>query len=309
MIGLVARNLLGSVTMLMFVLNTVLWFIPIMIVSVFKLLIPLDAWRVMVSRWIMRYGENWITFNRGIIGLTQNISWDFRGLENLRRDQWYLVVSNHQSWVDIVVLQMVFNRRIPFLKFFIKQVLIWVPFLGLAWWAMDMPFMKRYTTDFLAKNPAMRGRDLEATRKACEHFSRTPTSVMNFLEGTRFTPAKHASRNSPYKYLLPPRPGGAAFVVSALGESLHALLDVSIVYVDGIPSMWDLCCRRINRVIVDVRQHEVESWLPRGDYQGDKVYRAKFKGQLRELWRAKDERIAQIRAAEGMLEETEESAS
>ncbi len=309
MTGLVARNLLGSITMIMFVLNTVLWFIPIMIVSIFKLLIPLDAWRVVASRWLMHLGENWISFNRGIIGLTQNISWDFRGLENLRRDQWYLVVSNHQSWVDIVVLQLVFNRRIPFLKFFIKQVLIWVPFLGLAWWAMDMPFMKRYSRDFLARNPEMRGRDLEATRKACEHFALAPTSVMNFLEGTRFTPAKHASQKSPYKHLLPPRPGGAAFVVSALGESLHALLDVSIVYVDGIPSMWDLCCRRINRVVVDVRQHEVESWLPRGDYQGDKVYRVEFKAKLRELWRAKDERIAQIRAAEGMADETGTPAS
>lgn len=309
MTGLVARNLLGSVTMVMFVLNTVLWFIPIMIVSIFRLLIPIDAWHVVASRWLMRLGENWISFNRGIIGLTQDISWDFRGLENLRRDQWYLVVSNHQSWVDIVVLQLVFNRRIPFLKFFIKQVLIWVPFLGLAWWAMDMPFMKRYSREFLARNPEMRGRDLEATRKACEHFSLTPTSVMNFLEGTRFTPAKHASQKSPYRHLLPPRPGGAAFVVSALGESLHALLDVSIVYVDGIPSMWDLCCRRINRVVVDVRQHEVESWLPRGDYQGDKAYRARFKEKLRELWQAKDERIARIRAEEGMADDAPQAMS
>lgn len=309
MISLVARNILGSITMVMFVLNTILWFTFIMVVSCFKLLIPIAGWRVITSRWLMSLGENWISFNRGIIGLTQDITWDFRGLDGLRRDQWYLVVSNHQSWVDIVVLQMVFNRRIPFLKFFIKQVLIWVPFLGLAWWAMDMPFMKRYTREFLARNPQMRGRDLEATRQACEHFAATPTSVTNFLEGTRFTPAKHDTQNSPYRHLLPPRPGGAAFVVSALGDSLHALLDVSIVYVDRVPNMWDLCCRRINRVVVDVQQYEVESWLPRGDYQADKAYRARFKEKLRDLWSAKDERIAQIRAAEGMANEPGESGS
>jgi 1-acyl-sn-glycerol-3-phosphate acyltransferase len=300
MIQLVARNILGSVTMVLFVLNTILWFIPIMVCSVFKLLIPIDRWRVLVSSWLMKFGENWISFNRGIIALTQDIKWDFRGVDNLRRREWYLVVSNHQSWVDIVVLQLALNRRIPFLKFFIKQQLIWVPFLGLAWWAMDMPFMKRYSREFLAKHPHMRGRDLEATRKACEHFSGTPTSVTNFLEGTRFTEEKHRATRSPYKYLLQPRPGGAAFVLGALGQSLHALLDVTIVYPDGIPSMWDLCTRNIHRVVVDVRQYPVESWLLPGDYQADTAYRARFKERLRELWEAKDARISEMREELGI---------
>jgi 1-acyl-sn-glycerol-3-phosphate acyltransferase len=41
------------------------------------------------------------------------------------------------------VLQRIFHGRIPFLKFFLKQELIWVPVIGLAWWALDFPFMKR----------------------------------------------------------------------------------------------------------------------------------------------------------------------
>jgi len=302
MIRTLARNIRGSITMVLFVLNVVLWFIPIIIFGLFKLLIPWNAWRLIASRWLMKFGENWISFNRAIIGLTQNISWDFRGVDNLRRNEWYLVVSNHQSWVDIVVLQLALNRRIPFLKFFIKRQLIWVPFLGLAWWAMDMPFMQRYSREFLARNPQMRGRDLEATRKACEHFSSTPTSVMNFLEGTRFTPDKHRQTDSPYQYLLRPRPGGAAFVLSALGESLHALLDVTIVYADGRPSMWDLCCGQIHRVVVDVRQYPIDPELLQGDYQGDGAYRGRFKQWLRELWQAKDRRIAEIRASEGLTE-------
>ncbi|MCJ7556526.1 MAG: acetyltransferase, partial [Gammaproteobacteria bacterium] len=179
--------------------------------------------------------------------------------------------------------------------------------LGQVWWAMDMPFMKRYSREYLARNPQMRGRDLDATRKACEHFSATPTSVMNFLEGTRFTPAKRKALKSPYTYLLPPRPGGAAFVVSALGTSLHALLDVTIVYAEGRPSLWDLCIGNVSRVVVDVNQYPVESLFPPGDYQGDKAYRTLFKEHLRELWLAKDQRIGEIRAEEGLPDVAQDS--
>ncbi len=66
-----------------------------------------------------------------------------QGVDSLHQRGWYLVSSNHQSWVDILVLQRIFHGRIPFLKFFLKQELIWVPVIGLAWWALDFPFMKR----------------------------------------------------------------------------------------------------------------------------------------------------------------------
>lgn len=279
-------NLRGAVTMVMFVLNTFLWFVPIMVVAIFKLLIPLPAWRVVASRWLMAYGENWISFNTAIIGLTQDIDVQVRGLEGLRRREWYLVISNHRSWVDIVVLQTVLNRRIPFLKFFIKQQLIWVPLLGLAWWAMDMPFMKR--------NPRMTGKDLEATRKACEKFRETPTSIMNFVEGTRFSEEKKRERQSPYQHLLPPKAGGVGFVLSAMGGILHALVDVTIVYAEGSPSMWDLCCGRISRIVVDLQVQPIEPWVTEGDYQGDRRFRTRFQQWLQGLWAAKDRRIARI---------------
>jgi len=280
-------NLRGSITMVLFVTNTIFWFIPILLVALLKLLFPVRAWQVLASRWLMAYGENWISFNKGIIGLTQDIQWDLRGLEDLKRREWYLVISNHRSWVDIVVLQVALNRRVPFLKFFIKQQLIWVPFLGLAWWAMDMPFMKR--------NPSLRGKDLEATRKACEKFRAIPTSVMNFIEGTRFTAEKHRDKQSPYENLLPPKSGGVGFVLGAMGGTLHALLDATIVYAEGSPSMWDLCCGRISRVVVDVDVRPIEPWLLEGDYQGDRQFRARFQQWLHELWLRKDQRIASIR--------------
>ena len=105
----------------------------------------------------------WIGVNSAMIRLfTRGHDWRIDGVEHLRRDGRYLVLANHQSWVDIVVLQDVFNRRIPFLKFFLKQQLIWVPVLGLAWWALDFPFMRRYTREELERHPEWRGRDVEA---------------------------------------------------------------------------------------------------------------------------------------------------
>ncbi len=290
----VLATLRGSLTISLFTLNVILWFIPILAFTFAKLLVPLKGWHKIMGDILIACAENWISFNKVILALTQSIRWDIRGLEQLERRQWYLMISNHQSWVDILALQAVFNRRIPFLKFFIKHQLIWVPFLGIAWWALDMPFMKRYTREYLERHPEMRGRDLEATRKACEKFRDTPTTVINFVEGTRSTEDKRSHRESPYRHLMPPRAGGAAFALGAMGDILHALIDVTIVYGDGAPSLWDLCCGRVKRIVVDVRSEPIESWITDGDYMEDAEFRQRFQAWLSGRWQQKDELIGEI---------------
>ncbi|MDH3915051.1 MAG: acyltransferase [Chromatiales bacterium] len=290
----VLATLRGSLTISLFTLNVILWFIPILAFTFAKLLVPLKGWHKIMGDILIACAENWISFNKVILALTQSIRWDIRGLEQLERRQWYLMISNHQSWVDILALQAVFNRRIPFLKFFIKHQLIWVPFLGIAWWALDMPFMKRYTREYLERHPEMRGRDLEATRKACEKFRDTPTTVINFVEGTRSTEDKRSHRESPYRHLMPPRAGGAAFALGAMGDILHALIDVTIVYGDGAPSLWDLCCGRVKRIVVDVRSEPIESWITDGDYMEDAEFRQRFQDWLSGRWQQKDELIGEI---------------
>ena len=291
-------HLRGAFTISVFTLNVLFWFVPIFIVALAKLLLPVAGWRDLTSKWLSALGEHWISCNGWILAATQSISWDVEGNTDLARRGWYLVVSNHQSWVDILVLQKIFNRRIPFLKFFIKQQLVWVPFLGLAWWAMDMPFMRRYSREYLERHPEMRGKDLEATRKACEKFERVPTSIINFVEGTRVTQTKQSERSSPYAHLLPPRAGGIAFVLGAMGDSLHDLLDVSIVYPGGAPSMWDLCCGGLKRVVVRVRSQSLDNWLLHGDYQNDADFRARFQQWLTALWDEKDRQIGELLEAE-----------
>ncbi len=290
-------TLRGILTMVLMFLNLVFWATPLYLVAIVKLL-PVPALKIHCTRILVQLAQNWISGNELIFRLTQDIRWDVEGIEGLEPRGWYLVLCNHQSWVDILVLQGVFNRRVPFLKFFLKKQLIWVPVLGFAWWALDFPFMQRHSRQYLEKHPEERGRDLEVTRKACEHFSQMPTSVMNFVEGTRFTPAKHHAQASPYRHLLKPRAGGVAFVLGAMGDILHRMLDVTIVYPGGTPSLWDLCCGKLHKVVVRVAVREIPEWARHGDYQGDPEFRARFQAWLSALWEQKDDQLAGLLATE-----------
>jgi 1-acyl-sn-glycerol-3-phosphate acyltransferase len=207
---------------------------------------------------------------------------------------WYLVNSNHQSWVDIFVLQHLLNRKIPFLKFLIKQELIYVPVIGLAWWALEFPFMRRHSVGYLAKHPEMRGKDLETMRKACAKFSRIPTSIMNFPEGTRFTKAKHDKQGSPYQFLLKPKAGGLALSLSTMGKKFQSLLDVTIIYPDGVPGFWDFLCGRVKRIMVRMQQLPIPHQFIDSDYENDPDCRDAFQQWLSELWKEKDGQIRQL---------------
>ncbi|MEO8670003.1 MAG: acyltransferase [Tahibacter sp.] len=275
--------------------NTIFHATPLLLLAVVKLILPVPRWRVGISRLLVRLAESWIDVNSRLIGSLTRTCVRIDGLDGLRYDGWYLVICNHQSWVDIPVLQLVMNRRIPFLKFFLKRQLIWVPVLGLAWWALDFPFMRRYSRETLEKRPELRGTDTEATRRACEKFRDLPVSVMNFVEGTRFTPAKHSGQQSPYLNLLLPRAGGVAFVLQAMGEQLQAVVDVTIVYPAGRPGVGDLLSGRVREVRVAVRQLPIPPDLLCGDYEHDADFRSRFQIWINGLWAEKDARIASMR--------------
>jgi len=168
--------------------------------------------------------------------------------------------------------------------------------VGLAWWFLDYPFMKRYARKTIEKHPELRGEDLATTRKACESFRHTPVSILNFLEGSRFTTAKHASQESPYRNLLLPKAGGLAFVLDAMGDSLHSLLDVTIVYPDGTPTLWDFLAGRLDRVVVHVEERTIPQDMLGGDYLGDAAFRERLQEWVRNLWQQKDERITALLA-------------
>lgn len=273
---------------LLLVVNTLFWTSLLLTAALLKLLIPLAPWQPLCSAAIHWLAGSWIACNNLGMRLLYRIDWEVSGTEGLLPDRWYLVVCNHQSWVDIIVLQKIFHGKIPFLKFFIKKELIWVPVLGMAWWALDFPFMKRYSKSFIEKNPHLAGRDLAITRKACEKYMKTPVSIMNFVEGTRFTHSKHIKQNSPHANLLRPRAGGVAFVLSAMAGRLNRILDVTIVYPGGKKSLWDLLCGRIDRIRVNVTALPVNDEILAG-YFTDEGRRQPFHDWINALWHRKDE--------------------
>ena len=281
---------------LLLALNVLAHVLPLFALTLLKLLVPLAGFRRGCSRVLVAIAESWIAVNNALFALFTRIHWQVEGLDGLRRDANYLVLANHQSWVDIPVLQKLLNRRIPFLRFFLKSQLIWVPLMGPAWWALDFPFMKRYSKETLARHPELAGRDMEATRRACAKFRQLPVSVMNFVEGTRFTPAKHDAQGSPYRHLLKPRAGGVAFVLDAMGEGLDAILEVAIAYPGGPCSMLDLIAGRLREVRVSLLQRAITPEL-RGDYERDEAFRQRFQAWVNGLWQEQDTRMARLLGA------------
>ncbi|MBL0244584.1 MAG: acyltransferase [Rhodoferax sp.] len=284
----------GLIATLLMVLNALFWVPILLIFSSLKLLMPFKAVRLLIDPILLSIAEAWIWGNSAWMGLTQRTTWDVQGIEGLDPHSWYMVNSNHQSWVDILVLQHLLNRRIPLLKFFLKAQLIWVPVMGLAWWALEFPFMRRHTEDYLKKHPEMRGKDQETTRKACAKYALIPTSVMNFLEGTRFTKAKHAKQQSPYQHLLKPKAGGMALALNAMGDKFQAILDVTIVYPDGAPTFNDFLLGKVRRIVVRVRSLPIPRHLMQGDYAQDPAFREAFSQWVQQLWREKDAQITAL---------------
>jgi 1-acyl-sn-glycerol-3-phosphate acyltransferase len=286
----------GSLCLALYILNTLFWCIPLFVLAAAKAAIPLQSWRRKCSRTLNAIAENWIWVNNQNQRLFGKTRWDVQGLESLDRSEWYLVLANHQSWVDILVLQRIFHKKIPFLKFFIKKELLWFPILGQAWWAMDFPFVKRYSKSYLKKKPHLRGKDLEITRKACQKFKKIPISIMNFVEGTRFSVEKHRKQASPYTHLLRPRAGGIAFVLGSMAEQIHRVLDVTIAYPDGSSSFWALLCGKIQRVKVRVRSLPVSNELL-GDYVNDGQFRSRLQDWLNGLWEEKNRCMEEMMAS------------
>lgn len=294
MISFLPAFLKAPIAAFLFAMNTVIACFLIYPFALIKLLIPIKAVQDFCTSAMIHIGEVWISGNDANIAFTQKVDWQIEGVEGLDRKKSYLVVSNHQSWMDIVILQHVFNRKIPFIRFFLKYELIYVPLLGWAWWALDFPFMKRHSKKFLEKHPEKRNEDFESTQKACAVFKGKDVTVLNFLEGTRFTQAKHDNLKSPYKNLLLPKAGGLAFVLNAMGEQFDSLLDVTIYYPAGPVTLWQAFEGKFPSVIVKVKRFVIPPELLKGDYLNNEEYKTAIQTWVQNLWKQKDLTLNQL---------------
>jgi 1-acyl-sn-glycerol-3-phosphate acyltransferase len=282
----------GLVTVAALWLNLFFWGTAVILGGLVKVFLPGEP-RRRLSLLLAELGDRWAGVNDQILDAMLPVRWDIEVPEGLRRDGHYLIFSNHVSWSDIIVIFRAFHRRIAFIRFFVKQQVMWLPILGQACWALECPFMRRYSADYLARHPEKRGRDLETTRRACERYRVIPVAILNFLEGTRFTYEKHAEQDSPFQHLLRPRAGGAAFVLASLGDQLEGVIDVTIAYDRNDITFWEFVTGRVRTVTVRARMLEVpEEFLTAAVV--DPPLRPLFKAWIEGVWTEKDELLERL---------------
>jgi len=273
--------------------NTIVLTTLLCILAIGKFLAPTESFRNWMRKVLAGLAETWISINNAMFSMYRRTRWNIEIPDGLDREGCYLVSCNHQSWVDILVMQRCFNHRLPFFRFFIKSQLIWVPFLGVAWWALDMPFMRRHSKEKIARQPDLKGRDLENARKACEKFKTIPVAMTNFPEGTRFSVEKRAGKKSPYDNLLQPRIGGLGQVLYALADELDAVIDVTIMYPQirstGLaPTFWQLLTGEIPEIIVRADRREIPPNLLGRNFRTDPEFRKELEAWVDGIWREKD---------------------
>lgn len=291
-------RLLAAIVLLLSVILTILvtvaCSVPIIIAGIIKLLLPIPAcWRA-ISRFADFMMFCWCEGLALLLHLNPLLLWDVEGLEGLNKKNWYLLICNHRSWADIVILCVLFRKHIPMNKYFLKQQLAWIPFIGLACWALDMPFMKRYSRGYLLRHPERRGKDVETTRRSCEKFRLHPATIVNFVEGSRFTQEKHLETHSAFRNLLPPKAAGIAMVLNVAGEQFDKLLNVTLCYPENTRSpFYDMLTGKMTRIVVRVSLVPIAEEL-HGDYLNDKSFKRRFQSWLNALWHEKDSQLSSI---------------
>lgn len=239
---------------------------------------------------IHKIGSCWITINYYILKLINKIHWEVIGSEEIKKlseennNQWYLIIANHQSWNDVFVLQFLFNHILPFQKYFVKEELRKLPMLGLMWEAIDCPFLKR-NADKTKSNL-----DLAEIQVKAKQFRLLPCTVVNFVEGTRFSEKKHEHQHSPYKYLLKPKTGGLAQVLEEFNTDIKYLIDVSIYYDKPAANFFDLFNGQVKTISVKISVITMPSWLQQKYINQEKYldYKDQFQAWIDSIWLEKD---------------------
>lgn len=250
---------------------------------------------------VIRIADHWIRSNNAVIDhLLPKKDWRIHLPDDVREDGQYLLICNHQSWVDTSIVQYISEDRLPLTRFFTKHELIYIPVVGQAFYFLDFPMMRRHSKEAIAKNPALKNQDLLEAERACKLLKDKPFTLLNYLEGTRFTAEKKAKQDSPYKHLLKPKAGGLSLAISALGSQIDGILDMTIVYPDGTPNYTDLWKGDITRLGVDVRHIDIPKPLfdsiVAGGYQNDPETKAAMFAWVEEVWRQKDALIESMLA-------------
>jgi len=231
----------------------------------------------------------WNVFNNFVFKFFLPTRWIINIPPTMDPEHWYLLIANHRSWTDILILYTVFNKKSDRFAFFLKRELLWLlPIIGTACYLLDFPFLVRHSKKDLRKNPNLKGKDIETTKTACEKFKSSPCTIINFLEGTRFTNERAKRQKSPYKHLLKPKATGVALVLNSMQNHLNSILDVTIRYSTPTPTFWKVISGQVKTIEITARLLPISKEMI-GDYYGDRDFRKTLQQYLNHIWSEKDQ--------------------
>ena len=290
----IKSNIIGFFTFILIIVELIIGFGTLTIVNIPRAIFPFKSLKIKLSKISNTIGEYTVYGLKIIMKIMHRDSMQVFDNNEFDKNQWYMAVSNHQSWADIFILLVAAHKRIPLLKFFMKKELAWIPFVFLANKTLNMPFVNRHTKKQLEKNPNLRFKDYENTLLACKRFLRSPSTIFSYAEGTRNNSIKHKAQNSPYKNLLIPRVGGIATALSAM-PNIDVLVDYSVVYKSDKRGAWAFLKGDMRYVKVSVKKYNIPEDLKNKNYSTDEEYRKNFKIWIEGIWEEKDKEIERLK--------------
>lgn len=226
---------------------------------------------------------------RYILTYCCGVSFNHYFLSQLRQDKSYIMVINHRSHVDILVILAVFYDKIPDVKFFLKRSLLYVPFLGQFCYLMNYIFVKKIAPKSARKDLSVVHKQRTMIQKQCRDLVQSPVTLAVFAEGTRFCQERKSQRSTiRFSNLLSPQPAGLALAIEACSSCVHELLDVTLAYDVGFVSVWLLLSGQVSTIEVHAQAYDVAKLQLAGDYVKDRLFRKRFSEWVKRLWLKKD---------------------
>ena len=290
----IASSVIGLITFLLILIELIIGFGTLAIINIPRGIIPLKIFKIYLAKLSNIIGDLTVYGLKLIMLLMHGNNISVINNQKFDKNQWYMAMSNHQSWADIFILLVAANYKLPLLKFFMKRELWWIPFVFLANKTLNMPFVNRHSKKEIEQNPSLRNQDYKNTLKSCKRFLRTPSTIFSYAEGTRFTDEKHDQQGSPYNNLLSPKIGGMATALSAM-PNINTLVDYTVVYKSKKRDAWSFAKGDMKHVKVLVTKYKIPDNLKNRNYANDKDYRDEFKNWIESIWTEKDKKIEELK--------------
>jgi 1-acyl-sn-glycerol-3-phosphate acyltransferase len=214
---------------------------------VLSLLLPISFVAPTVTYHLSSNIAYWVWYGVQVVFTKVNKARITTSGDNLPQHESAIVVCNHVSWTDFYLIQELAlkSNMLGYCRWFAKQQLKWVPFLGWGLWAMGMPLISR--------NWDRDQNELRRVFRGPQHY-RWPMWLISYSEATRFTPQKYLQtvqwckeKGKPIpRYALYPRTKGFVATVRELrtSSSIKAVYDLTIAYAHRgrfleAPTMWE----------------------------------------------------------------------